>query len=420
MDIPRPDKNKKKRNRRLRQILFASLAIVAIALITLGVSRLKPAAPSIDRGTVLIDTVKRGPMLRQVRGPGTLVPDEVRVLAAATEGRVERINVQAGTEVTAGTVLLELVNPTLAQEAQDAEFALRAGEADYNNLKVRLESERMTQAAAAATIKADYQQAKLQSDTDEQLAKDGLIPALNLKLSRGRTEDLANRYKIEQQRLEVSAKSVKAQLAAQQARLSQLRALAQLRQSQLGTLKVLAGTNGVLQQMVVEVGQQVTPGTNLARVAEPQHRKAELKMPETQTKDIVLGQPASIDTRNGVIPGHVMRIDPAAIQGTVTVDVALDGELPQGARPALSVDGTIELENLSDVVYVGRPAFGQSQSTVGMFKLEEGGKSAVRVQVKLGRSSVNTVEIIEGLQPGDQVILSDTSAWDNYNRIRLN
>lgn len=420
MDIVRKDKDKKKRNRRLRQILFASLAIVAIALITLGVSRLKPAAPSIDRGTVLIDTVKRGPMLRQVRGPGTLVPEEVRVIAAATEGRVERINVQAGTEVTAGTVLLELVNPTLAQEAQDAEFALRAGEADYNNLKVRLESERMTQAAAAATIKADYQQAKLQSDTDELLAKDGLIPALNLKLSRVRTEDLANRYKIEQQRLEVSAKSVKAQLAAQQARLSQLRALAQLRQSQLGTLKVLAGTNGVLQQMVVEVGQQVTPGTNLARVAEPQHLKAELKIAETQTKDIVLGQPASIDTRNGVIPGHVMRIDPAAIQGTVTVDVALDGELPQGARPALSVDGTIELENLSDVVYVGRPAFGQSQSTVGMFKLEDGGKSAVRVQVKLGRSSVNTVEIIEGLQPGDQVILSDTSAWDNYNRIRLN
>lgn len=420
MDIVRKDKDKKKRNRRLRQILFASLAIVAIALITLGVSRLKPAAPSIDRGTVLIDTVKRGPMLRQVRGPGTLVPEEVRVIAAATEGRVERINVQAGTEVTAGTVLLELVNPTLAQEAQDAEFALRAGEADYNNLKVRLESDRMTQAAAAATIRAEYQQAKLQSDTDEQLAKDGLIPALNLKLSRVRTEDLANRYKIEQQRLEVNAKSVKAQLAAQQARISQLRALAQLRQSQLGTLRVLAGTNGVLQQMVVEVGQQVTPGTNLARVAEPQHLKAELKIAETQTKDIVLGQPASIDTRNGVIPGHVVRIDPAAIQGTVTVDVALDGELPQGARPALSVDGTIELENLSDVVYVGRPAFGQSQSTVGMFKLEEGGKSAVRVQVKLGRSSVNTVEIIEGLQPGDQVILSDTSAWDNYNRVLLN
>jgi HlyD family secretion protein len=420
MDIVRKDKDKKKRNRRLRQILFAVIGIVAIGLITLGVSRLKPAAPSIDRGTVLIDTVKRGPMLRQVRGPGTLVPEEVRVIAAATEGRVERINVQPGTEVTGGTVLLELVNPTLAQQASDAEFALRAGEADYNNLKVRLESDRMTQAAGAATVRADYQQAKLQLDTDEQLAKDGLIPALNLKLSRVRTEELANRYKIEQQRLEVNLKSQKAQLAAQEARISQLRALAQLRQSQLGTLRVLAGTTGVLQQMDVEVGQQVTPGTNLARVAEPQHLKAELKIAETQTKDIVLGQQASIDTRNGIIPGHVMRIDPAAVQGTVTVDVALDGDLPQGARPALSVDGTIELERLTDVIFVSRPAFGQSQSTVGMFKLEDDGKSAVRVQVKLGRSSVSTVEILEGLQPGDQVILSDTSAWDNYNRIRLN
>ena len=418
MDIPR--KNKKKLSKRVRQIILASLAIVAIALITFGVSRLKPAAPSVDRATVWIDTVKRGPMLRQVRGPGSLVPEEVRVIAAATEGRVERILVQPGTEVTAGTVLLELINPTLAQEAQDAVFALRAGEADYNNLKVRLESDRMTQQAAAATVRAQYQEAKLQSDTDEQLAKDGLIPALNLKLSRVRTEELANRYKIEQQRLEVNAKSVKAQLAAQEARLSQLRALAQLRQSQLGTLRVLAGTNGVLQEMVVEVGQQVTPGTNLARVAEPQNLKAELRIAETQAKDIQLGQQASIDTRNGIIPGHVMRIDPAAVQGTVTVDVALDGELPQGARPALSVDGTIELERLSDVIYVGRPAFGQSQSTVGIFKLEEGGKSAVRVQVRMGRSSVNTVEILEGLQPGDQVILSDTSAWDNYNRILLN
>jgi len=420
MDIPRQDKNKKKRNRRLRQIIFAAIGIVAIALITFGVSRLKPAAPSVERSTVWIDTVKRGPMLRQVRGPGTLVPEEVRVIAAATDGRVESILVQPGTEVTAGTVLLELVNPTLAQEAQDAEFALRAGEADYNNLKVRLESDRMTQQAAAATVRADYQQAKLQLDTDEQLARDGLIPALTLRLSRVRTEELANRYKIEQQRLEVNTKSIKAQMAAQEARIQQLRALTQLRQSRLASMKVLAGTGGVLQEMVVEVGQQVTPGTNLARVAEPQHLKAELKIAETQAKDITLGQQASIDTRNGLIPGHVMRIDPAAQQGTVTVDVALDGELPQGARPALSVDGTIELERLSDVIFVGRPAFGQSQSTVGMFKLEEGGKSAVRVQVKLGRSSVNTVEIIEGLQPGEQVILSDTSAWDNYNRILLN
>ncbi len=395
------------------------LVIVALALVTFGVSRLKPAAPSVERGTVWVDTVKRGPMLRQVRGPGTLVPEEVRVVAAATEGRVERINVQPGTEVTAGTVLLELVNPTIAQEAIDAEYAQRAGEADYNNLKVRLESDRMAQQAAIATIRAEYQQAKLQYDTDAQLAKDGLIPAINLKLSKVRAEDLENRYKVEQQRLEVFGRSAKAQLAAQEARIAQMRALSQLRRSQVGTLKVLAGTNGVLQQMQVEVGQQVQPGTNLARVVEPQRLKAELKIAETQAKDITVGQKAEIDTRNGIIQGHVIRIDPAAQQGTVTVDVGLDEALPQGARPDLSVDGTIELERLTDVIYMGRPAFGQAQSTVKIFKLEEGGAAAVRVQVRMGRSSVSTVEVLEGLQPGDQVILSDTSQWDAYDRILL-
>lgn len=418
MDIPRPSAKKNKKN--IRRIGLVVLVIVGVALVTFGVSRLKPAAPSVDRATVWVDTVKRGPMLRQVRGPGTLVPEEVRVIAAATEGRVERILVQPGTEVTAGTVLLELVNPTIAQEAIDAEYAQRAGEADYNTLKVKLESDKMTQQSTVATVRAEYQQAKLQYDTDAQLAKDGLVPALNLKLSRVRAEDLANRLKIEQQRLEVMSRSAKAQLAAQEARISQMRALAQLRQSQVGTLKVLAGTNGVLQQMQVEVGQQVQPGTNLARVVEPQRLKAELKIAETQAKDITLGQKAEIDTRNGIIPGHVIRIDPAAQQGTVTVDVGLDGELPQGARPDLSIDGTIELERLADVIYMGRPAFGQAQSTVGVFKLEPGGKEAVRVQVKLGRSSVSTVEVLEGLQPGDQVILSDTSQWDAYNRIRLN
>ena len=418
MDIPR--QNSKKRQRNLRRAGLVILVVVGVALVTLGVSRLKPAAPSVERATVWIDTVKRGPMLRQVRGPGTLVPEEVRVVAAATEGRVERILVQPGTEVSAGTVLLELVNPTLAQEALDAEYALRAGEADYNNLKVRLESDRMTQQAAAATVRAEYQQAKLQYDTDEQLARDGLIPAINLKLSKVRADELANRYKIEQQRLEVTARSARAQLAAQEARLAQMRALTQLRQSQVGTLKVLAGTTGVLQQMQVEVGQQVSPGTNLARVVEPQRLKAELKIAETQAKDIQLGQQAQVDTRNGIIPGHVMRIDPAAQQGTVTVDVALDGALPQGARPDLSIDGTIELERLADVIYVGRPAFGQTESTISLFKLEAGGQTAVRVQVRLGRSSVSTIEILEGLQPGDQVILSDTSQWDTYDRIRLN
>jgi HlyD family secretion protein len=419
MDVPRQT-TKKKRKRNFRRIALVLLIIAGVALVTFGVSRLKPAAPSVERATVWIDTVKRGPMLRQVRGPGTLVPEEVRVVAAATEGRVERINVQPGTEVTAGTVLLELANPTVAQEAIDAEFAQRAGEADYNNLKVKLESDRMTQQSTVATVKAEYQQAKLQYDTDAQLAKDGLIPSINLKLSKVRAEDLENRYKIEQQRLEVMSRATKAQLAAQEARVAQMKALLQLRRSQVGTLKVLAGTNGVLQQMQVEVGQQVQPGTNLARVVEPQRLKAELKIAETQAKDITLGQKAEIDTRNGIITGHVIRIDPAAQQGTVTVDVGLDEALPQGARPDLSVDGTIELERLADVIYMGRPAFGQAQSTIKIFKLEEGGQTAVRATVKLGRSSVSTVEVLEGLQPGDQVILSDTSQWDAYERIRLN
>lgn len=418
MDIPRQPAKKRKRN--FKRVALVLLVIVGVALVTFGVSRLKPAAPSVDRATVWVDTVKRGPMLRQVRGPGSLVPEDVRVIAAATEGRVERINVQAGTAVTAGTVLLELVNPTIAQEAIDAEYAQRAGEADYNQLKVKLESDRMTQQSTVASVRAEYQQAKLQYDTDAQLARDGLIPALNLKLSKVKAEDLENRLKIEQQRLDVMSRSAKAQLAAQEARIEQMRALAKLRRSQVETLKVLAGTTGVLQQMQVEVGQQVQPGAQLARVVEPQHLKAELKIAETQVKDIALGQKAEIDTRNGIIPGHVIRIDPAAQQGTFTVDVGLDGPLPESARPDLSVDGTIELERLADVVYMGRPAFGQAQSTIGIFKLDPSGKEAVRVQVKLGRSSVSTVEVLEGLQPGDQVILSDTSQWDAYNRIRLN
>jgi len=396
------------------------VGLCVIALVTLGVARLKPAAPTVERGTLLVDTVKRGQMLRQVRGNGTLVPEDVRVIAASTQGRVERILVQPGTEVNAGTLLIELSNPELQQSSVDTEYQLRAAEADFNNLKVRLQSDRMNQQIVAAGVHSEYQQAKLQLDTDEALAKDGLVAPLSLKLSRVRVQELANRYSLEQKRLEVSVKSAQAQLASQQARISQLQALLRLNKSQVETLGVRAGTTGVLQQMQVEVGQQVTPGTNLARVVEPQHLKAELRIAETQAKDIKLGLQADIDTRNGVIKGHVSRIDPAAQQGTVTVDVALDEQLPEGARPDLTVDGTIELERLSDVVYVGRPAFGQSQSTVSMFKLEPDGKAAVRINVKLGRSSVNTIEIVEGLQPGDQVILSDTSAWDAYNRILLN
>jgi HlyD family secretion protein len=416
MDIPRKSG---KRNRNLRRVLYTVAGVSVIALITYGVTRLKPAAPGVDRATVMIDTVKRGGMLRQVRGLGTLVPEDIRIIAAATQGRVERILVQPGTAVGAGTVLIELSNAELQQAAQDAEFQLKATEADLNNLRVKLESERMSQQAASATVKADYQQAKIQLDTDEQLGREGLVAPLNLKLSRVRVADLANRLQIEQKRLDVNSKAIEAQLAAQQAKIAQIQALAQLKRTQIASLHVTAGTSGVLQQMQVEVGQEVTPGTNLARVAEPQHLKAELKIAETQAKDVQLGQPVAVDTRNGVIPGRVSRIDPAVQGGTVTVDVALEGSLPQGARPDLSVDGTIELENLKNVLYVGRPAFGQANSTVGMFKLEDGGKTAIRVNVKLGRSSVNTIEVLEGLREGDQVILSDTSQWDAANRIQL-
>ena len=323
-------------------ILLIVLGLIAVSLITVGVARLKPAAPSVERATILTDTVKRGLMLRQVRGLGTLVPEEIRIIAASTEGRVERILVQPGAEVTAGTVLIELSNPELQQSSMDAEYQVRAAEADYNNLRVKLESDRMSQQAATATVRAEYQQAKLQADTDEALAKDGLIPPLNLKLSKVKAEELANRYAIEQKRLEGTAKSAQAQLAAQQARIAQLQALLQLKRSQVQTLRVVAGTNGVLQQMQVEVGQQVTPGTILARVAEPQNLKTELKIAETQAKDIQLGQQASIDTRNGIIPGRVVRIDPSVQDGTVTVDVALEGAPPQGARPDLRVDRTLE------------------------------------------------------------------------------
>jgi len=416
VDIPRQSSARK---RRVRRAIYAVVGIAAVALITLGVSRLKPAAPSVERSTLYMGTVKRGSMLRQVRGLGTLVPEEVRVIAASTEGRVERIYAQPGIEVTVGTVLMELSNPTLQQVALDAEYQIKAAEADLNNLRVKLESDRMSQQAAAATVQAEYNQAKLQLDTDEALAKEGLIPTLTIRLSRVKVQELANRYRIEQQRLGIGSQATKAQVAAQQARIDQIRALARLNRGQVASLRVIAGTSGVLQQVSVEVGQQVTPGTNLARVADPSSLKAALQIAETQAKDIQLGQPVAIDTRNGVVAGRVQRIDPAVQQGTVTVDVKLEGNLPQGARPDLSVDGTIELERLENVLYVGRPAFGGTDSTIGMFRVEDAGRSAVRVPVRLGRSSVNTVEILEGLREGDEIILSDTSQWDNFNRLQL-
>jgi HlyD family secretion protein len=380
---------------------------------------LKPAAPGVDRSTVWIDTVKRGPMLRQVRGLGTLTPVDIQWIPAATDGRVERIPVLPGTIVQPNTVLLVLTNPQLLQESVDANLKLKAAEADYKNLEAQLESQVLTQKSLVAQASAEYNEARMQAETDQQLNKLGVISDLNRKIAEGKAQQLQTRDQIEQERLTNSNKVLQAQLLAKQAEIEQDRALAQLKLTQVQNLTVRAGIKGVLQEQPLKVGQWVTPGTTLAKVVQPDHLKAELKIPETQAKDIQNNQPASVDTHNGIIAGHVMRIDPAVYNGTVTVDVALDDALPPGARPDLSVDGTIDLERLSNVLYVGRPAFGQENSTVGMFVLQPDGKTAVRTQVKLGRSSVNTVEILGGLKEGDQVILSDMSRWDNFDRIRL-
>jgi len=417
MDIPRPEAARK---RRIRRILYGLLVVAAIPLVTWALSRLKPAAPTVERATVWLDTVKRGPMLRNVRGLGTLVPEEILWLPATTDGRVEQRLALPGTWLKPETVIFILSNPELQQTTLDAEWKLKAAEAELTNLRVKLQSERLNQQALAATVRSDYQQAKLQADRDAELNKLGLLANLNSVLSRTKAEDLANRDQIEQKRLEIGVEAIQAQLAVQKATVEQLRALYNLKLSQVEALKVRAGVEGMLQQLQVDVGERVAIGTKLARVAQPKKLKAELKIPETQAKDIQIGQKAEIDTRNGIIAGRVSRIDPAVQSGTVTVDVKLEGELPQGARPDLSVDGTVELEKLTDVLFVGRPTYGQANSQVGLFKLDPDGKGATRVQVKLGRSSVNTIELLEGLRVGDQVVLSDMSAWDAYDRIRLN
>ena len=417
MDIKRPAKSKLKK--RIRNGALIVIGLVAVGGITVGLTKLKPAAPTLDRSTAVIDTVKRGQMLVKVRGNGTLVPQLTRWVPAPADGRLEKILVEPGVEVNTGTVIFELSNPQMEQQAIDADFQMKAAQADQENLKVRLESEYMTQQSAIASINAEYSQAKMQLETDEVLGKQGLVPMILLKVARVRVQDLANRLKVEQQRLAISSRSTRAQINAQTARIQQLRALAELKKSQVDALKVRAGTNGVLQQVSVQVGQQVTPGFNMALVADPASLKAELKIAETQIKDVKLGQPVEVDTRNGIIQARVSRIDPAAREGTFTVDAELIGPLPPSARPDLSVDGTIELARLDNVLNVGRPAFGQGQQTVGMFKLSPDGQEATRTQVVLGRNSVSTIEIISGLREGDQVILSDTSAWDNYNQIRV-
>jgi HlyD family secretion protein len=417
MDVPRSGVAAKKRKRRIMFIAGGALALIAA---TYAISRLKPAVPSVDRSTVWVDTVKRGPMVRQVRGLGTLVPEEIRWIAAATEGRVEKIVVRPGARVEPDTLILEMSSPELEQAAHDAESKAKAAEAELTTLRATLQRELLDQEATTARVHSEYEQAKMERQTNDQLAKNGLVAELVYKTSKVKEAELANRDEIEQKRLSFARDSIDPQLAAKQAEVDQANQLAKLKLDQVEALHVRAGMIGVLQQLPLEVGQRVKVGDNLARVADPTKLKAEVKIAETQAKDIQINQSAVIDTRNGVVKGHVTRVNPAVEQGTVTVDVALDEALPKGARPDLSVDGTIELERLNDVIYVGRPAFGQENNTVGIFKLVNGGSEAVRTPVKLGKSSVNTIEIQGGLQPGDQVILSDTSAWDSHDRIRLN
>jgi HlyD family secretion protein len=418
MDIARPEFKTQKRR---RQTIIAIAVILGVVAVSVGVSRLKPAAPSVERGTVWTDTVKRGPMLRQVRGLGTLVPSQesVRQIPAETEATVVRIHMLPGSQVTASTILVDMSNPQTEQAAVDAQLQLKAAQAEYQSLRLKLESDLMNQKAGAATVHADNAQAQRQGNTDKALFDLGVISALAYKASKEKADELTTRNDLETQRLTANQRAIVSQMAVQQARVDEMMTLAQLKQKQLDALKVRAGIDGVLVDLPLQVGQHVLPGTMLAKVVEPNHLMATLKVAETQARDVQIGEPASVDTHNGVIAGTVMRIDPAVQNGTVTVDVKLTGEVPKGARPDLSVDGTIDLERLDNVLYVGRPAFGQENSTISLFKLGRDGQGALRVPVKVGRASVNSIQVIEGLNEGDTVILSDMSRLDNTDRIRL-
>jgi multidrug efflux pump subunit AcrA (membrane-fusion protein) len=421
MDISRPDIKKKKMR---RQVVVAGCGVVVLALIAFFVTRLKPAAPEVDRATVWTDTVKRGPLLRQVRGPGTLVPreDKIRIVPAETDATISRIRVLPGTQVKADTVIMDLVDSTVDQQMMDATLALKGAKADLENTRATVNSNMMVLRAESATLDDDTRQAVLQAKTDKSLFDLGVVSGLTSSASGGKAEEMGKRQTIEGQKLEMNQKAIATQIGVQEAKVQQAEAVLALKQRQRDALTVRAGIDGVLEapDVPLQVGQHVAPGTMLAKVVQPDQLKAALKIAETQARDIQIGQPAEIDTHNGVIPGKVMRIDLSVVNGTVTVDVELAGTLPLGARPDLSVDGTIDLDRMSDVLYVGRPAFGNENSTISLFKLGEDGKTAVRVPVKVGRASVNSIQVLEGLKEGDTVILSDMSRWDNTDRIRLN
>jgi len=407
------------KRKRQRQMALGAVALLIVIVLSAALARMEPAAPTVDRSVVLTDTVKRGSIVRQVRGVGTLVPEDTRWIPAVTDGRVERILLRAGAQVTADSVILELSNPQVEQDASAARLALRSAEASLANLKVQLRNERLTQESTVATVNADYQQAKLEAEAKEALAKEKLIGSLELKQAQIRADTLMTRLDIEQRRLASADESIDARTRVQEATVDTAREVMELQANRLASLKVRPGFSGVLQQVPVEVGARVGPGTNLARVADPMRLKAELKIAETSAKDVEVGQSAEIDTRSGLIGGRVSRKDPAAVNGSVLVDVMLTDALPRGAVPDLSVDGTIQLERLENILYVARPSLGQDQSTIGLFRLRPNSGDADRVQVKLGRSSVNAVEVISGLQEGDTVVLSDMSAWDAVDRVRL-
>ena len=416
MDIQRPSNARAKK---IRRIAYGTIAVMLLGGVTYALSKLKPAAPTVDKGTVWAESVKRGDMLREVHGLGTLVPEDIRWIPAQTDSRVDHWVLRPGATVKPDSIIMELDDPTLRRDTLDAEYQLRGAEADLSSLKVQVDSDLMNQKSSEASVRSDYEQAKIQHDRDFKLMKEGLGTEIDEQLSRVKEQQLNIRLQLETDRTKVATDAGFAKIAAQQAKVDEMKALYALKESQLQALHVRAGINGVLQLVPVDEGQHVTPGTNLARVADPNKLKAEIKIAETQAKDVVIGQKATIDTRNGIVDGHVTRIDPSVVNGTVTVDVAMDGPKPPGARPDLSVDGTITIENLKNVLYVGRPVHGQSDSTVGLFKLVDDGNEAVRVNVKLGRSSVNTIEVLDGLKVGDQVILSDMSAWDSFDRIKL-
>lgn len=413
VDIPRtPTKNR-------RRLVQGGIAVGAVVLITIVLGSLKPAAPSVDRGTLMIDSVRRGEMIREVRGPGTLVPEHIRFISALAGARVERVLAQPGQTVSPATVLLELSNPDVQIQALQAEQQLTGAQAQLVTLRTTLQGQRLTQEGIVATTRTEYQRATREALGADSLAAHGLIALNDVALARDRAQELETRYRIERERLDLMTQTLDSQVAVQASQVERLRAIAAFQRNRVRSLVVRAGDAGVVSDLALQLGQWVTEGTILAKVVQPGKLKAVLQIPETQAKDVVIGQRAAIDTRNGIVPGHVVRADPNSQNGTVTVDVALDGPLPAGARPDLSVDGTIEIERLELVLFTGRPAYGQPNTTIGMFKLTEGGSYAIRVPVRVGQTSVSTIEIQSGLQVGDQVILSDMSQWDNVERVRL-